>query len=395
VSVDPLEQLLHRCHRDELLPLARLLYVDPKDQGLGDLARLIAKAFRDQGTNAIIAKVRGEGNAYGAILTELAKRRGLEAKSWPPGIEELEGLLIRSHLEEGWDAMPPERRQELWTAFGLGGDAPARGRDATEAAGTALGRSFGYHASHAMQAISATRGRVTGMVALSASPVGCLLRPLLLPMMLWWAAEPSEDRVIAGVLQVARLRQIVLHRVTIGVVGSPSTGKDAAIKTLFHIDTGNISPIAGSTREVAIQKLPGSTALYVVNTPGMGDVVERVTEEARQVLDHIDVYLYLVNAEGGVQAREKEDYRRCVSTGKPVLALVNKIDVLRPRDKDKFLADCRAKLGAAEDDFLPVAFDPLPELSPTPIGVVEVRDWLVRRLTERGKDPSELPPLTV
>jgi hypothetical protein len=133
--------------------------------------------------------------------------------------------------------------------------------------------------------------------------------------------------------------------------------------------------------------------LFLVNTPGMGDVMESVTEEARQVLDHIDLYLYLVNAEGGVQARELADYQRCVATGKPVLALVNKVDVLRPRDKDKYLADARAKLGAPEDAFLPVAFDPLPELAPGPIGLPAVHAWLSARLVELGKDPSELPAI--
>jgi GTP-binding protein EngB required for normal cell division len=221
-----------------------------------------------------------------------------------------------------------------------------------------------------------------------------LLLPVI-PLILWWNFRRDEKRFLAGVLEVARLRQVVLHRVTIGVVGSPSTGKDAAIKALFGIDTGNVSPIAGSTKEVAIQRLPTSTALYVVNTPGMGDVVERVTEEARQVLDHIDVFLYIVNAEGGVQQRELEDYRRCLSRGRPVLVLVNKIDVLREHDREAYLADARAKLGAPPEDFQPVAVDPLPQLSPVPIGLDAVHAWLRLHLTELGKDPDELPPLPV
>jgi GTP-binding protein EngB required for normal cell division len=103
--------------------------------------------------------------------------------------------------------------------------------------------------------------------------------------------------------------------------------------------------------------------------------------------------LYVVNAEGGVQAREKSDYDRCRATGKPVLALINKIDVLRPRDKDKYLADARGKLGAPEDAFMAVAFDPLPELSPGPIGLEAVHAWIQQRLVDLGKDPEELPPL--
>ena len=226
-------------------------------------------------------------------------------------------------------------------------------------------------------------------------PVGILLRPFLIPLLLWWSLGPSKAATIEALVEIARLRQIVIRRLTIGVVGSPSTGKDAAIKVLFGIDTGNISPIAGSTKEVMIQRLPQATALFVVNTPGMGDVVQAVTEEAKQVLDHIDVYLYLVNAEGGVQARELADYRRCVATGKPVLAVVNKIDVLRPRDKDRYLADARQKLGAPEADFVAVAFDPLPELSPRPINVEAVGLWLRAHVAELGKDPDELPPLNI
>ena len=75
--------------------------------------------------------------------------------------------------------------------------------------------------------------------------------------------------------------------------------------------------------------------MYVVNTPGMGDIIEEVTEEARQVLDLIDVFVYVVNAQGGVQARELDDYRRCVARDRPVLAVVNKIDTLRERDRER------------------------------------------------------------
>jgi GTPase Era involved in 16S rRNA processing len=175
------------------------------------------------------------------------------------------------------------------------------------------------------------------------------------------------------------------------VVGSPSSGKDAAIKAIFGIDTGNVSPVAGSTKEVEIQRLPGATALYVVNTPGLGDVVESVTEEARQILDHIDVYVYVVNAQGGVQAREKADWEGVRNTGRPALAVVNKVDTLRPSDRDRYLADARDKLRVGEADFAAVAFDPLPQLSETPIGVEAVQAWIAGKLVALGKDPSELP----
>ncbi len=393
MSVDPLERLLHRAHREELLALARLLRVNAEGLGLGDLARVLAMQVRRVGShglgNALVRK--GAGKPYADVLADAAKERGLAVGT----IEETELSLAHAWFAERWDAATPAGRALAWSEMGLAEAPPAAAKEAVGLARARLGRSFDY----ALTGVTHVMTTKAGWMALSAlafTPVGCLVRPLVplfLPYLAWRKLRPSPEYVGAVLFEVARIRQRVLHRVTIGVVGSPSTGKDAAIKALFGIDTGNVSPVAGSTKEVTIQRLPGATALFVVNTPGLGDVMEHVTEEARQVLDHIDLYLYLVNAEGGVQARELADYRRCVATGKPVLALVNKVDVLRPRDKDRYLADARQKLGAPADAFLAVAVDPLPQLAPGPIGLEDVHAWMSRALEALGKDPAELPPL--
>lgn len=388
---DDLEALLHRCHRDELLELARLVEVDPRGLGLRDLARETALAARKAGSHefADAALRGGRPMTWTAIVADLTKRLGHPTTS----LAEAEARLLREHFSKRWDALDAESQAKLWTRLGVDAPAPATSVDAVARLGDRFGRGVGY-AFGAGEALVRTNPPIVG--GLLFSPLGCFLRPffpVILPLYAAWKLRARPDLVQDAAVEVARLRQIVEHRVTIGVVGSPSTGKDAAIKALFGVDTGNISPIAGSTKEVAIQRVPGATAMYLVNTPGMGDVVERVTEEARQVLDHIDLYLYLVNAEGGVQAREQADHARCRATGKPVLAIVNKIDVLRPRDKDKFLADTQEKLGAPDDDFIAAAFDPLPELAPGPINREPVREWLVKHLIELGKDPAELPPL--
>ena len=210
-------------------------------------------------------------------------------------------------------------------------------------------------------------------------------------MTVWLMGRPRDDRFLPAVLEVAKLRRSIRYRVTVGVVGSPSCGKDAAIAAIFGIESGNISPIAGSTRTVEISQLPDATALYVVNTPGMGDVVEQVTEAAREVLELIDVFVYVLNSQGGVQARELADYQRCVASGRPVLVVVNKIDTLREEDRERYLADARQKLGAASENFLAAAFDPHPQLHDQPLGLQPVRDWIARELTSLGKDRSELP----
>jgi GTP-binding protein EngB required for normal cell division len=366
-----LEDLLRKCHRHELLLLARTLRVRPDGLGRDGLARHLTTTLRRQGGHLFRNLQRGgKGPPYRQVLNDLLSRQGISS---PVGLEDGEVALVKWALERSWGHLSPEEKQQMWQALGQSPPSPVDAVSVPVIAENQLQRRFAYVAT------SVAAGIVTRVVPF----MGCLV--------LYWVALPDDRVVLPAVLEVARLRQQVRHRVTVGVVGSPSSGKDAAVKAIFGIDSGNVDPVAGSTTKVEIQRLPGSTALFVVNTPGLGDVVEAVTEEARQILDHIDVYVYVVNAQGGVQAREKADWEGVRATGRPALAVVNKIDTLRERDRERYLLDAREKLGADEQDFAAVAFDPLPQLSDTPIGVDRVRRWIGERLTALGKDRSELP----
>lgn len=364
-----LTELLRKCHRDELVRIAAPLGVKHEGVKVGTLARAIDQALRRRATNDATNLLLRAGKLpdYPEVLRQVGARMGLEVPA-DPALAEL--AIARHQLKRDWARLPEGERLQRWRE--IGGELPPPGT--SDEAVAALERrhpqSFGYF--------------VTRMVQEPIVPApGCLL--------LFWLARPRDALVVPTLLEIARLRHAVRHRVTVGIVGSPSSGKDAAMAAIFGIHTGNVDPVAGSTKQVEIRRLPEATALYVVNTPGLGDVVEQVTEEARQVLDHIDLYLYLVNAQGGVQAREKADHAACRARGRPVLVVVNKVDTLRPDDRERFLADCRAKLEVAPDALVAAAFDPLPQLSEAPIGVEEVRSWVQRQLEALGKDPSELP----
>lgn len=393
---DPLERLLLRCHRDEMLPLAALLRVREAGVGLGLLARNLARATRRLARHGLANAMFGRGD--GPPWTEVLARMTGERLVGYDEVEEAELRIVRRVQAARWGALPLPEREALWTSLGLAGPPPDAGDDAMTEAQSQLGRAFGYVITQAHTGVFALSRLPLWLVLAWTPGLACILQPILMILALStvaWTLRADAPRLESVVLHVARLRQVVLRRITIGFVGSPSTGKDAGIRALFGVDSGNISPVAGSTKTVNIQRVPGATALYVVNTPGLGDVVQAVTDEAKEVLAHIDVYLYVINAEGGVQARELADYRACVASGKPVLAMVNKIDLLRPRDRERYLLDAREKLKAADGDFLAVAFDPMPELSSYPIGMEEVRAWVESTLSRLGKDPAELPPLPV
>jgi small GTP-binding protein len=381
---DSLADLLRRAHRDELLPLARVLAVNPNGLGFAVLCRNLDVRLRQVGGHEIanIVLRKGAGPTYGDVLTALAERLKVVLPPEPRELEDLELRILDRWLADSWDELTPEQRRQVWERLGLTDPLPGTGGDAAEAAHARLGARFGY------EVATLTSGGPARIAGLALAP---LLGPFAGVALAMWLFRPKDDVLLPAVLEVCRLRQTVRHRVTIGIVGSPSSGKDACIRAVFGIDTGNIDPVAGSTREVTITRLPGATALFLVNTPGMGDVLEAVTAEARQILDHVDLFVYVLNAQGGVQAREKSDVDAIAARGRPVLVVVNKIDTIREEDRARYVEDAQRRLGVPAEDLFAVAFDPLPQLAEAPLGVAAVRDWLADHLQALGKDRDELP----
>ncbi len=173
--------------------------------------------------------------------------------------------------------------------------------------------------------------------------------------------------------------------VTVAFLGSASSGKDSAIRALFGLDFGDVSPIPGSTVNLRVARLDEAGQVLIVNAPGFGDIRAEVDAIARKVLDSLDIIVYLVNCEGGATIDEKRDLDMIRATGRPVLVCLNKIDLIRVAERGEFIAATTAQLGMLPADVVVCAFDPLPQLSETPIGVEYVIGWIERQLQASGK----------
>jgi small GTP-binding protein len=334
---DGLRALLDKAHPDELSDLAERLDVDLTELGHAAASERVDWALRELGGLPL--------RSWRSLLAREAKERGLGQRGSLP---ELELRVLANALESLPSELRDQARSVVDEKLGVAPLVPAR--------------RMGFLAR-----------------LLQLTPAGWILSRL------FGRLPTQRSGFLAGLAHVVLLRAKVQRRVTVGVVGSPSAGKDAAIKTLFGLDSGNIHPIAGSTTEVSLHQL--GEDLFLVNTPGLGDVMDEVTERTRQILRHIDVYVYVLNVEGGVQAREQSDHAACVASGKPVLVCVNKVDVLREGQLEPMLEHVRAALGT--DAVLPCAFDPLPVLADEPLGVDESLAWLQARLAGSGKQLPE------
>lgn len=193
--------------------------------------------------------------------------------------------------------------------------------------------------------------------------------------------------------QVTERWEVAAHEVgaamertlVIAFLGSASSGKDAAIRSLFGIDFGQIDPIPGSTDRVRVAPLDPRRQVHVVNAPGFGDLRASVLLEAEAVLDQLDLAIFVVNADGGATIDEKNDLDRIRALSRPTLVCFNKIDLIRPEQRAAHVEASLAQLGVPEDIVVVTAFDPLPALSPEPIGVPAVIRWIHDRLAREGK----------
>ncbi len=181
------------------------------------------------------------------------------------------------------------------------------------------------------------------------------------------------------------LERALSENLVVAFLGSASSGKDSGIRALFGLDFGEVSPIPGSTDRVRVAKLDDAGRVLLVNAPGFGDVRQSVDDKAREVLASVDVVVYVVNCEGGATADERNDLDEIRRLGRPVLVCLNKIDLIRTRDRESFVKATLDQLGVPDHDAVVTAFDPLPQLAPEPIGVEEVISWIGDQLEKSGK----------
>jgi len=119
----------------------------------------------------------------------------------------------------------------------------------------------------------------------------------------------------------------------VAIVGRPNVGKSTLMNQLLGEKVAIVTPKAQTTRNRirGIRTAPGSQVIFL-DTPGIHRarslINQRMVEVAKSALREVDLTLWLVDAREGL-FRENEDIARLlVESGKVVLVLLNKIDLV-------------------------------------------------------------------
>lgn len=159
--------------------------------------------------------------------------------------------------------------------------------------------------------------------------------------------ESTEDTEGEPLIEV--IPEGVVPDLKIAILGKPNAGKSTLFNTFTGKERALISPIAGTTRDTINEYFHFEGKLIeVVDTAGLRrhrNVVEDVesisVKRAKEALELCDVAFLVMDYTENLDKQNKTLFALIADAGKPLIALINKYDIIRE--------DNEAKAKIAED----------------------------------------------
>ena len=214
------------------------------------------------------------------------------------------------------------------------------------------------------------------------------------------AAEQSEE---TGEKKIRTHGEFEQRETAVAIIGRPNVGKSTLLNALTGTSRAIVSPIAGTTRDAVdeVVEFEGQT-LRFVDTAGIRRkgktklMAEKMSVVmARRHLEAADVALVLIDATEGVTASDATIGGYAHESGRSVIIVVNKWDLVttkrsdgkKPADREVFEKQVRGALKYL--DYAPVIFlSALEAIGPERKGMTRVLREVVSVAKERRKRVS-------
>ncbi len=173
----------------------------------------------------------------------------------------------------------------------------------------------------------------------------------------------------------AMLEKLEHGHIHLSAFGRVSTGKSSILNALIGRPVFSTSPLHGETRLSAIEPWSEveTSGVFLIDTPGLDEAGGEERETlAREVAGRSDLILFVVDSD--ITQSELAALQTIVAQGRPVIIVLNKIDLYTAAEQEDLLASIRARTVGIVDPahVVPVAAEPRP-----------------RTLLERGPDGVE------
>ncbi len=405
-----LVDVIHRSlrNKNDVRPLVKYLGMDesvlewsPGDER--DAAIKIANCLRRMGSHDIATLLRGgEGVAYDNVVFDAGQKLKAKVKK-SYSIEENEAQILLKMFEDALERMTDEEKRSILLSMGVNEYNIPFGPLGVAAVQNLLREFGGFSVYRITVTVAnmmsrsllgsglsfATNAALTRAVSMVLGPVGWITTGLWLANDL---ASPAYRKTVPSVIHVALLRTILVNKITIGVVGDGSAGKDALMQVVFGIDS-QIDPIAGSTKTALSYPLNKGGNAFIVNYPGFNDYRESIDKYTDDYLHHTDVFVMVVDITRGISGTDIEILRKIKAFGRPILICLNKVDLVRSETDLRKLKEA-AETRLQGHPIVDTAFDPDPRLGQPVVGANDVYGWIRKEIEMEGKsvDVDNFPP---
>src|SRR2546422_6505295 len=119
------------------------------------------------------------------------------------------------------------------------------------------------------------------------------------------------------------------------IVGRPNVGKSTLLNALVGAKVAIVTPKPQTTRNriAGIRTLPEGQVVFL-DTPGIHEarslLNRRMVEVARRTVEEADVVVLVVDATAGVTPADRELAGSLAALGRPTVAVLSKLDLVRP-----------------------------------------------------------------
>lgn len=387
--------------KDDVKPLFKYLEVEKPDgwgkKTVKEKADFLEHRLREKGSHGL-KNIVGKPAEYDDIVHDVGKKVKADVVEGKKAAFN-EEKIIEKIFGDLLAKMTDQEKRELFESMGISEGAIPTGPITTVILKELLRRTgFGLYkvtliVANAVAKALLGRGLTLATNALLMRGIGVLMGPVgWIASGAWLVndlAGPAYRCTVPSIIHVALLRQMLLSRINIGIVGDGATGKDSMIKSVFDLDTKNVGPIAGTTTQMEVYNLL-EDAVFLTNYPGFNDTRAEVDQELKDNLHHTDVFIMIVDINRGVSNIDVEIFNKVNEFNRPILVCLNKIDLIRT-EKDRHELVQQAKRRIPAKYFIETVFDPDPRLvNSVSMGSEEVFDWVCNILIQEGKDTSEL-----
>lgn len=152
----------------------------------------------------------------------------------------------------------------------------------------------------------------------------------------------TEITEINKLLSTYEEGKYIKNGINVAILGRPNVGKSSLLNNLAKYERAIVTDIAGTTRDVVEETINmGDIILNISDTAGIretDDIIEKIgVSKSINKLDEVDLVIYLLNAEEGLQDEDINMLSKIKNKGIKYITVINKMDKYSKLIFDTFL----------------------------------------------------------